>query len=117
MEDCFACKREGADFVLSNAPIALSLGTLNALSEETGAPIIPCDVTKNDDIEALVDQVKEHFGSGVDFVLHAIGMSPNIRKKKEYTDLNYKWFQQSLDMSAISLHRILHHADAKGRDK
>ena len=109
-----ACKREGADFVLSNAPIALRLGALNALSEETGAPIIPCDVTSDDDIEALVDQAKEHFSSGVDFVLHAIGMSPNIRKKKEYTDLNYKWFQQSLDISAISLHRILHHADAKG---
>ena len=100
-----ACKREGADFVLSNAPIALRLGALNALSEETGAPIIPCDVTSDDDIEALVDQAKEHFSSGVDFVLHAIGMSPNIRKKKEYTDLNYKWFQQSLDISAISLHR------------
>ena len=108
-----ACKREGAEFVLSNAPIALRLGTLNALSEETGAPIIPCDVTSDDEIESLVDQPKEHFGGGVDFVLHAIGMSPNIRKKKEYTDLNYKWFQQSLDISAISLHRILHHIDAK----
>jgi enoyl-[acyl-carrier protein] reductase I len=109
-----ACKREGAEFVLSNAPIALRLGTLNALSEETGAPIIPCDVTGDDEIESLVDQTKEYFGGGVDFVLHAIGMSPNIRKKKEYTDLNYKWFQQSLDISAISLHRILHHIDAKG---
>ena len=85
-----ACKREGAEFVLSNAPMALRLGTLNALSEETGAPIIPCDVTKDDEIESLVDQTKKHFGGGVDFILHAIGMSPNIRKRKEYTDLNYK---------------------------
>ena len=60
----------------------MRLGTLNALSEETGAPIIPCDVTKDDEIESLVDQTKEHFGGGVDFILHAIGMSPNIRKKK-----------------------------------
>lgn len=109
-----ACKREGAEFVLSNAPVALRLGTLDALGEATNAPIIPCDATNDDDIKALLDQTKEHFGGGVDFILHAIGMSPNIRKKKEYTDINYKWMQQSLDISAISLHRILHHADKEG---
>lgn len=105
-----ACKREGADFVLSNAPVALRLGALDALGEETGAPIIPCDVTKDDEIEELMSQTKEHLG-GVDFILHAIGMSPNVRKKKEYTDLNYHWMQQTLDISAISLHRVLHHAE------
>ncbi|HKK24493.1 MAG TPA: enoyl-ACP reductase [Gracilimonas sp.] len=105
-----ACKREGADFVLSNAPIALRLGALDALGEETGAPIIPCDVTKDDEIEDLMNQTKDHLG-GVDFILHAIGMSPNVRKKKEYTDLNYNWLQQTLDISAISLHRVLHHAE------
>lgn len=108
-----ACKREGADFVLSNAPIALRLGALNALSEETKAPIIPCDVSSDEDVKSMMEKVKEELGS-VDFILHAIGMSPNIRKKKEYTDLNYNWFQQSLDISAISLHRILHHADEAG---
>ena len=105
-----ACKREGADFVLSNAPVALRLGALDALGEETGAPIIPCDVTKDDEIEDLMAKTKEHLG-GVDFILHAIGMSPNVRKKKEYTDLNYHWLQQTLDISAISLHRVLHHAE------
>ncbi len=105
-----ACKREGADFVLSNAPIALRLGALDDLGEETGAPIIPCDVTKDDEIEELMAKTKEHLG-GVDFILHAIGMSPNVRKKKEYTDLNYNWYQQTLDVSAISLHRVLHHAE------
>lgn len=109
-----ACKREGAEFVLSNAPIALRLGALDALGEETGAPIIPCDVTSDEEIVDLVNKTKEHFGGGIDFILHAIGMSPNIRKKKEYSDINYKWFQQSLDISAISLHRILHHADEGG---
>ncbi|MBO6795036.1 MAG: enoyl-ACP reductase [Balneolaceae bacterium] len=109
-----ACKREGAEFVLSNAPIALRMGALDALGEETGAPIFPCDVTSDDQIKELVEKTKEHFGGGVDFILHAIGMSPNIRKKKEYTDINYKWYQQSLDISAVSLHRILHHADEGG---
>jgi enoyl-[acyl-carrier protein] reductase I len=105
-----ACKREGADFVLSNAPIALRLGALNALSEETGAKIIPCDVSSDDEVKELMNQTREELGS-VDFILHAIGMSPNIRKKKEYNDLNYNWFSQTLDISAISLHRILNHAE------
>ncbi|MFP8489773.1 enoyl-ACP reductase [Gracilimonas sp. Q87] len=105
-----ACKREGAEFVLSNAPVALRLGALDALGEETGAPIIPCDVTKDDEIKDLMSQTKEHLG-GVDFILHAIGMSPNVRKKQEYADLNYNWMQQTLDISAISLHRVLHHAE------
>ncbi|MEX0661585.1 MAG: enoyl-ACP reductase [Balneolaceae bacterium] len=105
-----ACKREGADFVLSNAPIALRLGTLDALGEETGAKIIPCDVSDEKDVEKLMNEVKEELGS-VDFILHAIGMSPNIRKKKEYRDLNYNWYNQTLDISAISLHKVLHYAE------
>ena len=86
-----ACHREGAEFALSNAPIALRLGTLDALSEETNAPIIPCDVSDDDAVKEMMEKVKEEIG-GVDFILHAIGMSPNIRKKKEYTDINYRWF-------------------------
>lgn len=105
-----ACDREGAEMVLSNAPIALRLGELDALSEEINAPIIPCDVSDDEAVKEMMEKVKEEMGS-VDFILHAIGMSPNIRKKKEYTDLNYNWYQQSLDISAISLHRVLHHAD------
>ncbi len=105
-----ACKREGADFVLSNAPIALRLGALNALSEETGAKIIPCDVSDEEDVEKLMKETKDELG-GVDFILHAIGMSPNIRKKKPYNDLNYNWYNQTLDISAVSLHKVLHFAE------
>ena len=105
-----ACKREGADFVLSNAPIALRLGTLNALSEETNAPIFPCDVSNEDDVKELMEKTKAELGK-VDFILHAIGMSPNIRKKKDYNDLNYHWLNQTLDISAISLHKILNYAE------
>ena len=109
-----ACKREGADFVLSNAPIALRLGLLNDLSEETKAPVFSCDVTKDEEVKALIENTKAHFKGGVDFILHAIGMSHNIRKKKEYEAVNYKWYQQTLDISAISLHRILHYAEEEG---
>lgn len=105
-----ACKREGADFVLSNAPIALRLGTLDALGEKTGSKIIPCDVSDEEDVAKLMKETKEELG-GVDFILHAIGMSPNIRKEMPYNDLNYDWFNKTLDISAISLHKVLHFAE------
>ncbi len=108
-----ACKREGADFVLSNAPIALRLGELDELAEKTGAKILPCDVSKEEEVEGLMNDTKEELGS-VDFILHAIGMSPNVRKKKEYKDLNYHWYNQTLDISAISLHKVLHFAEKTG---
>ena len=107
-----ACKREGAEFVLSNAPVALRFGDLDKLAEETGSEIIPCDVSKEESVEEFMEKVEDGFGS-VDFILHAIGMSPNIRKNQQYESLNYNWMQQTLDISAISLHKILHHANEK----
>lgn len=104
-----ACHREGAQFALSNAPMALRLGALDELSEQTGAPVLPCDVSKEDEVDQLLKDVKEKVGK-LDFILHAIGMSPNIRKNKPYDDLNYKFYQQTLDISALSLHKILHSA-------
>lgn len=107
-----ACKREGAEFALSNAPVALRLGALDDLAEETGSSVYPCDVSKEDEVEELMQKVKDEYGS-IDFMLHAIGMSPNIRKNKEYRELNYHWYQQTLDISAVSLHKILHFAEEK----
>lgn len=107
-----ACDREGAEFALSNAPVALRFGDLDDLAEQTGATIIGCDVSKEEEVEELFDQLKEEYGK-IDFILHAIGMSPNIRKKKDYKNLNYNWMQQTLDISAISLHKILHYAEEK----
>ena len=105
-----ACKREGAEFALSNAPVALRFGDLDQLSEETGAPVWGCDVSKEEEVEELFEKVKEKYGK-IDFILHAIGMSPNIRKNQEYKNLNYAWLQQTLDISAVSLHKILHYAN------
>lgn len=107
-----ACQREGAEFALSNAPVALRLGALDDLAEETGASVYPCDVSKEDEVEELMQKVKDEYGK-IDFMLHAIGMSPNIRKNKEYKELNYHWYQQTLDISAVSLHKILHFAEKK----
>lgn len=105
-----ACKREGAEFALSNAPVALRLGGLDELAEQTGSSIIPCDVSKEEEVEELMQKVKDEYGK-VDFILHAIGMSPNIRKNKEYKELNYHWYQQTLDISAVSLHKILSYGE------
>lgn len=105
-----ACNREGAEFSLSNAPVALRFGSLDDLAEETGSKIFPCDVTKEDEIEELMQNVKDEHGK-IDFILHAIGMSPNIRKNQDYKELNYHWMQQTLDISAVSLHKVLHFAD------
>ncbi len=102
-----ACHAEGAELVLTNAPIALRMGTINKLAEITGAPVIPADVTITADIENLFAKSVEHFGGGVDFVLHSIGMSINVRKGIHYTENNYDFTHKGLDISALSLHRVL----------
>jgi enoyl-[acyl-carrier protein] reductase I len=99
---------EGATFVLTNAPIAMRMGEINVLAAKcNNALVIPCDATKNDELENLFTQAMAHLGGQVDFVLHSIGMSPNVRKGKHYTDLNYDWYHQTLDVSGMSLHRTL----------
>lgn len=98
---------EGAQFTLTNAPIAMRMGEINKLAEATGSRIIPADATSVDDLKALFEQSQEALGGKIDFVLHSIGMSPNIRKGKAYSDLNYEFYNKSLDVSALSLHKML----------
>jgi enoyl-[acyl-carrier protein] reductase I len=101
------CHEEGAQLVLSNAPVALRMGEINKLAEIVKAPVIGADVTNMDDLKKLFEESMKHFGGGIDFVLHSIGMSINVRKGKSYTELDYAWNQKTLDISAMSLHRIL----------
>lgn len=101
------CKEEGAEFVLTNAPIALRMGKINDLAEKTGSVVIPADATSTEDLENLITQSMEQLGGPIDFVLHSIGMSPNVRKKKHYTNLNYDWYHKTLDISAMSFHRLM----------
>ena len=102
-----ACHAEGAGIVLTNAPIALRMGEINKLAEECNAPVIPADVTSSEDIENLFAKSMEHFGGGVDFILHSIGMSINMRKGIAYTENNYDFTHKGMDISALSLHRVL----------
>lgn len=98
---------EGAEIVLTNTPVSLRLGEINRLAEQCGTIVIPADATSVADLEALVDGTMEHFGGKFDFVLHAVAMSPNIRKGRPYTDVNYDFFQKTVDISALSFHKLL----------
>lgn len=98
---------EGAEFTLTNAPIAMRMGELNKLAEKCGAEVIPADATSTEDLENLFSKSMEILGGPVDFVLHSIGMSPNVRKGKHYTDLNYDFYHKTMDVSAMSLHKTL----------
>ena len=99
--------QQGAKFVLTNAPIAMRMGEINKLAEQCGAKIIPADATSVPDLENLFSKSMEEFGGKIDFVLHSIGMSPNIRKNLPYDGLNYDFYQKSIDVSAMSLHKML----------
>ncbi len=101
------CHEEGAQLVLTNAPVAMRMGEINKLAEKVGAPVIACDVSNGDDVEQLISKAMEHFGGGFDFILHSIGMSLNVRKGRHYTDIDYVHNLKTLEISAMSLHRVL----------
>ena len=98
---------EGAQITLSNTPIAIRMGELSQLGERLGAEIIPADATSVDDLSNVFSKSMEVLGGKIDFVLHSIGMSPNVRKKRLYDDLDYDMLNKTLDISAISFHKML----------
>ncbi len=98
---------EGAEIVLTNTPISLRMGDINRLAERCNAPVIAADATSVEDLESLVDKAMEYFGGKIDFVLHSVGMSPNVRKNIPYQQLNYTFLDKTLDISAISFHKLM----------
>lgn len=98
---------EGATITLSNTPMAIRMGEINKLGEQLGAEIIPADATNVEDLEMVFKKSIEVLGGKVDFVLHSIGMSPNVRKRRPYDDLDYNMLSKTLDISAISFHKML----------
>lgn len=106
---------QGAEFTLTNTAMAIRMGTVHELAEKTNSIVIGGDATNQDDIKMIFEKSMEHLGGKVDFVLHSIGMSPNVRKGIPYTDMNYPNFSKTLEISALSFHRILqvaYHMDA-----
>ena len=98
---------QGAEFVLTNAPVALRLGTISELAEKTGSKVIPADATSTTDLEKLVDEAMEILGGKIDFVLHSIGMSVNVRRGNHYTKQNYNFTNKGFDVSALSFHKVM----------
>ncbi|MCB0691732.1 MAG: SDR family oxidoreductase [Saprospiraceae bacterium] len=105
-----ACVAEGANIVLTNAPVAFRMGGIQSLAEKLSCEAIPADVTIMEDLENLLLQSMNILGGKLDFMLHSVGMSLNVRKKKEYTDLNHEWMLKTFDISAISFHKLMQQA-------
>lgn len=101
------CVQEGAQITLTNAPIALRMGAINKLAEECKAEVIPADVTNMDDLKNLFEKSMQALGGKIDFLLHSVGMSMNVRKGKHYTEADYEFMHKGFDISAMSLHRVL----------
>ena len=93
--------------------MAMRMGKINELGEKCNSKIVGADLTSVEDIDNLYDESLNELGGKVDFILHSVGMSPNVRKKKEYGDLNYEWLNKTLDVSAISFHKMLQVAEKK----
>ncbi len=98
---------QGARFSLSNAPVALRFGEINELAEKCNSKVIPADATSMEDLQKVFEDSMEFLGGKVDFVLHSIGMSLNVRKGNVYNESNYNYFQKALDVSALSFHKLL----------
>jgi len=98
---------EGAEIILTNAPIAMRMGTIHELAEKIGAEVVAADATSLEEIEKLMNRSMEIMGGRVDFILHSIGMSPNVRKGIDYDVLNYEYYHKTLDVSAFSFHKVL----------
>jgi len=97
---------EGGEFVLTNAPVSIRMGSINELAEKTNSDLVAADATNLDDLENLINIATEKFGK-LDFILHSIGMSVNVRKGRHYTDLNYDWLTKGWDVSAVSFHKLM----------
>ncbi len=104
---------EGATFVLTNTAVSIRMGNIDELAAKTGSIVVPADATNIDDLEALFEATMEFHGGKFDFILHSIGMSPNVRKGNTYDDLNYDFLQKTLDISAVSFHKTIQTARKK----
>ena len=104
---------EGATFVLTNTAVSIRMGNIDELAKKCNSVVIPADATSVEDIDNLFDKALEFHGGKFDFILHSIGMSPNVRKGRTYDDLDYVNLQKTLDISAISFHKIIQAARKK----
>ena len=98
---------EGAKIVLTNTPVAIRMGETKNLADKLNTIVIGADATNISDLTNLFTEAMEYFGGKIDFVLHSIGMSPNVRKERHYSDLDYNYLEKTLDISAVSFHKVM----------
>lgn len=101
------CISEGAEIVLTNTPLSIRMGDIENFASKNNIPLIPADATSVEDLNHLLDETMKHFGGKIDFILHSIGMSLNVRKHREYNDLDYDFLQKTMDISAVSFHKVI----------
>ena len=98
---------EGATITLSNTALAIRMGGINELGKQLNCEVIPADATSYEELQEVFRRSQEVLGGKIDFVLHSIGMSPNVRKGRAYDDLDYTMLNKTLDISALSFHKML----------
>ena len=98
---------EGAQIVLSNTAVAMRLGNVDELAEKCNSIVVPADATNATDVENLIAKSMDFFGGKFDFILHSIGMSPNVRKGIPYDNINYENYLKTIDISALSFHKVI----------
>ena len=101
------CLEEGAEIVLTNTELSIRMGQIKDFAEKNNVPLIPADATSEEDLERLFKEAMELLGGKIDFILHSVAMSLNVRKKRPYDNLDYDFLQKTLDISAISFHKVL----------
>jgi enoyl-[acyl-carrier protein] reductase I len=101
---------EGAIFTLTNTPVALRFGETHELGKKCNAEIIPADATSIPDLENVLTKSMEILGGKIDFILHSIGMSLNVRKGLTYDKLDYNNYIKTIDISGLSFHKLLQSA-------
>ncbi|WP_298614314.1 SDR family oxidoreductase [uncultured Odoribacter sp.] len=101
------CLEEGARIVLTNTPLSIRMGKVEEFARTNQVPLIPADATNIEDLNRLLEEAMHHFGGKIDFILHSVAMSLNVRKKRSYDDLDYDYLQKTLDISAVSFHKVL----------
>lgn len=101
------CLEEGARIVLTNTPLSIRMGKVEEFARTNQVPLIPADATNIEDLNRLLEEAMRHFGGKIDFILHSVAMSLNVRKKRSYDDLDYEYLQKTLDISAVSFHKVL----------
>lgn len=105
-----ACADAGAELAFSYQGDALKK-RVDPLAAQLGSTIVlPCDVSDAASMDALFDELREHWGQ-LDFVVHAIGFSDKNELRGRYVDTSRENFAMTMDISVYSFTAIMQRAE------